>query len=905
MAFPVTPLDVTVELQLAGTWTDITDYVYVKDGISIRRGRSDEASRADPSQCEFTLNNRAGRFSPRNPTGPYYGQLTRNTPIRVAASLGSVRLVCPEYEYAYAPDTAGLSITGDIDLRFDGWLPTWAEDYSNNVINKALNAGQRGYRFGVYDGGRVYIVWSADGTNELFLASTVGLPQTAGRQAIRATLDVNNGAGGRTATFYYAPTIAGPWVQLGDPVTATGTTSIFNGTDQVRVDPPSNSGNGGTCYAAEIRDGIGGALAASPTFTAQTSGATSFVDAQGNTWSTGAGALITNKRYRFHGEVSAWPQSWDVSGKDVRTPIVAAGVLRRMVQGGDPLNGPIYRATVNDTSVHGYWPMEDQPGATSIASGSPAGRAMSIAGTTPDFASYDGVAASHPILTLRQTTLTGYAGGTVPAGVIHARCLTAVPTTADTNNAVLMRVFATGTAARWDIVYGNDGGLTLYAYDALHTQILAQGVGFRINGEQVFVSLDLVQNGANIDWKLYTRAVSDGAVLQFTGTLNSQTVGAVTAVQISPDRLLADTSIGHLTIASAVPTADVQSALRGYAGETAGRRIERLCGEEGFIFTAAGGLDQSVAMGAQRPISLYELISECEAADMGQVFESRDQLGLCYRTRDSRQYQNAALAVAYGDLSELTPVEDDQGTRNDVTVSRANGSSARATVDSGPLSTPAPPNGVGRYSDRVEINIQTDTSLADQAQWRVTAGTVDEARYPSIVVNLERPPFTASAAKTDQAVAVDHGDLITVTGLPAWMPPDTVEQHTIGQTETLEPFNYTVDYVCIPATPTGSTAIYDVRGRYLPTDSTLALALSSSATTMSVTTPGTRWVRTSTEPAEFPFNIKVGGEEMTVTAITGGGPVQTFTVTRSVNGVVKSHALDAPVSLSRAYVYAL
>src|SRR6185369_11213579 len=36
-----------------------------------------------------TLDNRDGRFSRRNPTGPYYGQLTFNTPIWMTVDPGS------------------------------------------------------------------------------------------------------------------------------------------------------------------------------------------------------------------------------------------------------------------------------------------------------------------------------------------------------------------------------------------------------------------------------------------------------------------------------------------------------------------------------------------------------------------------------------------------------------------------------------------------------------------------------------------------------------------------------------------------------------------------------------------------------------------------------------------------
>jgi hypothetical protein len=44
---------------------------------------------------------------------------------------------------------------------------------------------------------------------------------------------------------------------------------------------------------------------------------------------------------------------------------------------------------------------------------------------------------------------------------------------------------------------------------------------------------------------------------------------------------------------------------------------------------------------------------------------------------------------------------------------------------------------------------------------------------------------------------------------------------------------------------------------------------------------------------------------MTVTDISGSSSPQTFTVTRSVNGVVKSHAIGDPVRLFTPYRVAL
>ncbi len=339
-AFPATPLPTTIELQLAGTWVDITSYVYTRDPIRISRGRADESSRAEPSKCAFTVNNFDGRFSPRKATGPYYGTIGRNTPVRVSVTQGLTRLVTPAVaDKISTPDSANLSIVGDIDLAVDARLSTWAPRTSVTLLNKNGTAGQYSYDLGVLSTGAMYLRWSADGTAQITLSSTVALPLQTGRQAIRATLDVDNGAAGKTATFYSAPTIAGPWVQLGAPVTTAGTTSIFDNLTAVGI----YGGANGQVNSAEIRQGIVGTVRANPNFTTQTSGATSFADAAGNTWTVAGGATLSNRRQRFIGEVSSWPSRWGVDEKDVWATVEAAGILRRLGQGATPLQSALRR----------------------------------------------------------------------------------------------------------------------------------------------------------------------------------------------------------------------------------------------------------------------------------------------------------------------------------------------------------------------------------------------------------------------------------------------------------------------------------------------------------------------------------------------------------------------------------
>ncbi|WP_017601655.1 hypothetical protein [Nocardiopsis lucentensis] len=80
------PLSLVVELRVDGTWVDITRDVYTREDIAIVRGRPDEGDEVDPGKCSLVLNNRQGKYSPRNPRSPYYRRIGRNTPIRVGVN---------------------------------------------------------------------------------------------------------------------------------------------------------------------------------------------------------------------------------------------------------------------------------------------------------------------------------------------------------------------------------------------------------------------------------------------------------------------------------------------------------------------------------------------------------------------------------------------------------------------------------------------------------------------------------------------------------------------------------------------------------------------------------------------------------------------------------------------------
>jgi len=197
-------------------------------------------------------------------------------------------------DYASIPDHTSLRITGDIDIRceFTAADPTPAAVQA--LVNRAATANWS-YQLALRTNGVVRLAWSADGTNVLAADSAV-LPIVPGeRLCIRAALDVDNGASGRTTTFYTAPARSGPWTQLGSPVTTAGVTSIFAGTRTLEFGARNAGAQemlAGSIYWAEVRAGIDGTVVSRFDVSDKTPGDVTWTDETGKVYTVFGTAKI-------------------------------------------------------------------------------------------------------------------------------------------------------------------------------------------------------------------------------------------------------------------------------------------------------------------------------------------------------------------------------------------------------------------------------------------------------------------------------------------------------------------------------------------------------------------------------------------------------------------------------------
>ncbi len=190
--------------------------------------------------------------------------------------------------YASTPDSAALSITGDITIDVKvaptAWIPTPAGVF----LSKLGAAGNYSYDFFLDATGNLVFRTSADGTALLSNTSTVATGLTNGAvKWARVSLDVNDGGGNRVCRFYLSDD-GTTWTQLGATVTTAGVAACFDGTAPLEIG--TNQGGlaplGGKFYNAKVYNSDLQTSSGTPVFnadfTTKTVGANTFTESSSN-----------------------------------------------------------------------------------------------------------------------------------------------------------------------------------------------------------------------------------------------------------------------------------------------------------------------------------------------------------------------------------------------------------------------------------------------------------------------------------------------------------------------------------------------------------------------------------------------------------------------------------------------
>lgn len=603
---------------------------------------------------------------------------------------------------------------------------------------------------------------------------------------------------------------------------------------------------------------------------------------------------------RFFGFCKGFSPAWDVTGNYAISKVEAYGVTRRQTQGKAPLRSALYRAIADGNNTYGtplaYWPMEDGSGANQLASAVSGVQPGSVTGSV-GFGSAEGPPGSAPVADFSQ-------GGSATF-VVNAP----TPTAYRIELAVRFPAIPTGQSITFmRLTFDGATSLAILTVDFIAQPNAAGGINYVINlTGGTFPIVGASSGGVEDAWHWITfEVVVGGGFVNVPLYIDNVLVNPGTGIAASIDRLTTITvnptglpdrnapAIGHLSVWPQAAS-DTYTAYTGNAGETAQARLIRLAAEQGETFATVGTYVAKATMGAQGVDSFITLLRECELADAGYLYDGLSS-GLQFQGIADRYNATSALTLnaAIGEVQpDFTPVGDDLGRCNDMTVSRKNGSSARYTDTAGNLGT----DNVGVYDNSIEINIESDGPLARRAGWEVSKGTLEGFRYPSLGINIRKIP-----TKVLNWLAVLPGSTITVNPpYSAQLPTDDILLVVEGWTERLTNLRWEIDpincslaqiyqQVGVYASAIGSTTDkFDLENSFTNATST------TTATSIVVKVIGDAlW---TTNSSEMPFDLNINGERVRVTAVSGASSPQTMTVTRSVNGVVKSHVANEPVHL--------
>lgn len=859
MTFPLSVLGNKVEFYYNGRYNDHTSDVRgtgATDGeISISgRGTPDEASGLVTATANFSVNNRLGKYSPRNVRSELYGLIGPNTEVRISSDIAPTSDVVhtfavpgvngwPNADTGEVVTSSGGTladylVTGGTGRHSHSALSTLMQSQFNSVVSSEFDAtivvqGEAAPTVGYVEIG---IRGRMSGSD--YVAATVYL-NPAGTVSARVH-DLIGGVEVTTSTDVIAGLASSDKVnirfqtlgwQLRLKVWEFGITepeewSIMTETEHIAP--------GAVQVHSRLQSTLTNTLPYDVIFSS-----IAFV----------LGIIL------FTGQVAAWPKKWDTTGTDVWVSIEANGLTRQQGQGAKPLRSPLFSAIRNLGGLIGYWDFENLTANDyqSIPSALPGGGTLlrnyyATDGSLLEPASMNWAANStlrgSGTLPAASRALGGSTGsmrfGGTPATMLPAASVNDqysvllwnyVPLRADLGDQVgtiqmILNITNSPDVAQFvmAIQQSETAGIDEVTYQGAwldHTGGLVGG----ITSSTIPSTVD--------DWRMFRWTVYQFAGFMWVDIYVDETLigtsAPVTAVSGQPSSvygfLAASTSSqmpnawGHWAIASgaggdsiAANAASIQHASLGYPGESTVDRLIRLHDERGVYLEINRGYGDdgtSAACGVQTPGTFLETIGKTAMVDDGVLYELRHRLGYGYRTRTSLYATPVRFTANYTDtdLSEVPDTtDDDQRIRNEIVVTRDDsGTSYTATQTTGPLSINDPNDedapGVGLYDTALRVQFSDDTQMPDYAGHRLTLGTRDESRWPGIALGLHRTPFTGNLSKLTAAAFLDIADIMSVINLPTWLPPDSLILQMRAVSVFLSNFTWGIEWNTLPGGP--------------------------------------------------------------------------------------------------------
>jgi hypothetical protein len=361
-------------------------------------------------------------------------------------------------------------------------------------------------------------------------------------------------------------------------------------------------------------------------------------------------------------ELSDWSPGWDPDAEesgDVWIDVTASGITRRLGIPGSPLLPALQRAS--NAAVQASWPLASLPQDARRAPSARSGGSDAIIRPTSSgqlaFAVEFGADNTAPGLGAMPTVKQSQTGfgltGQLPVGITEPFASMMWGRAAGDNISGQFTMWLDTEDTKWLlwVLWETPStGVNLViveARDADGSTLVSLSNSSAISYDDLWHSYALMveQDGSDAVVTVY-RDAAEIAMSVGSGSLSGIDVGAprqVRATGTLTTNAGDGQSVGYPTVLSgtaAVITAavaDLHTAGTGHVGETAGRRFERLCSEQGVAFTSTGDLDETRPMGPQKPARLVALLRECAKAEAAGaqapiVREQQTALGLHFRT---------------------------------------------------------------------------------------------------------------------------------------------------------------------------------------------------------------------------------------------------------------------------------
>lgn len=656
---------------------------------------------------------------------------------------------------------------------------------------------------------------------------------------------------------------------------------------------------------------------------------------------------------RMLGYALGWVPGWDTSGNVATVSVTFRGILQRLQQGKSKTRSAVRRFyDVWPLSPIAYWPLEDPSTSTAPSSALPGGSPMQVvvgAASTayPRFAAAQirtqPASTGFEVLQIATDPLVSLGDGGSLVGIVPPQTGTVIFNVVfmgftwafdGGTDITLFRIDTPGGRfTRFEVIVQASGTPALFGWTddviPVKTLIVSSGTAFPDVMNYRLRFIDNLDGTMTIGWRI-GRATTDhefqvNSNANFSGTLAWPTVvyanpynkvvnkvGVVGSANQTNDIIIGHLGVYKSTLAVGAPTlsgsgtypdGNLRSAWGGWVGEPADDRLRRLCAEDGIPLDVTGV--STTRMGIQLTNTIITLLREVETTDFGVLFDGYTR-GLSYICGPARYNIAASLTADMGvDPPQVDdpfqPADDDQRRRNSWKATRTAGGEALAQQDTGILGTAA----IGEYSDSKTVNTWDTSTLADVAGWLVHLGVMEGFRYPKLNLNLVAQPGLAAAwiAMT----ILGRIDVLNVTTRAPQHPPGTVSQILEGYTETIDPVaTWDVASNCSPYNPY-KVGVTDQVG-YLDCGGSTVAAPGMDTVTTSLPvqiTDTCTWTH-----ADGDFGILLAGEQMTVTAVSAPSGVfplqtQTLTVTRGVNGVLRTHAVGEQILVTDPFTLAL